>query len=182
MLKIPEKIHLANLPTRIEKLDKLTRVLEGPEIFIKRDDHTGTELSGNKVRKLEYSVKEALDRGCDYLITCGGVQSNHCRATAAAAVKLGMKCCLVLRGEAESEAEGNLLMDRLLGAEIRFITAEEYSEQRSEIMEGIKQEMGIKGFKPYIIPEGASNGIGSFGYYTAMEEIIEQEKELGISS
>lgn len=181
MLKIPNRIHLANLPTRIEKLDKFTKVLEGPEIFIKRDDQTGTELSGNKVRKLEYSVKEALDRGCDYLITCGGVQSNHCRATAAAAAKLGMKCCLVLRGEADSEAEGNLLIDRLLGAEIRFITAEEYSEQRSEIMEGIKQEMEIKGFKPYIIPEGASNGIGSFGYYTAMEEIIEQEKELGIS-
>jgi D-cysteine desulfhydrase len=118
--------------------------------------------------------------GCNCLITCGGIQSNHCRATAAAAVKLGMKCCLVLRGEAGSEAEGNLLLNRLLGAEIRFITAEEYSNQRSEIMESIKQEMYDKGFKAYIIPEGASNGIGSFGYYAAMEEIIAQEKELGI--
>ncbi|HPM00216.1 MAG TPA: pyridoxal-phosphate dependent enzyme, partial [Bacillota bacterium] len=126
MLKIPERIHLANLPTRIEKLNKLTRALEGPEIYIKRDDQTGTEFSGNKVRKLEYSVKEALDMGCNYLITCGGVQSNHCRATAAAAAKLGMKSCLVLRGDAGSEAEGNLLIDRLLGADIRFITAEEY--------------------------------------------------------
>ncbi len=180
MLKIPERIHLANLPTRIEKLDKLTSVLGGPEIYIKRDDQTGTELSGNKVRKLEYSVKEALDMGCNYLITCGGVQSNHCRATAAAAAKLGMKSCLVLRGDAGSEAEGNLLIDRLLGADIRFITAEEYSDQRTEIMETIKRETDDKGFKAYIIPEGASNGIGSFGYYTAMEEIIEQEKELGI--
>ena len=180
MLKIPERIHLANLPTRIEKLDKLTSVLGGPEIYIKRDDQTGTELSGNKVRKLEYSVKEALDMGCNYLITCGGVQSNHCRATAAAAAKLGMKCCLVLRGDAGSEAEGNLLIDRLLGADVRFITAEEYSDQRAEIMEAIKRETDDKGFKAYIIPEGASNGIGSFGYYTAMEEIIEQEKELGI--
>ena len=180
MFKIPERIHLANLPTRIEKLDKLTTALGGPEIYIKRDDQTGTELSGNKVRKLEYSVKEALDMGCNYLITCGGVQSNHCRATAAAAAKLGMKCCLVLRGDAGSEAEGNLLIDRLLGADVRFITAEEYSDQRAEIMEAIKRETDDKGFKAYIIPEGASNGIGSFGYYTAMEEIIRQEKELGI--
>ena len=180
MLKIPERIHLANLPTRIEKLNKLTKALEGPEIYIKRDDQTGTELSGNKVRKLEYSVKEALDMGCNYLITCGGVQSNHCRATAAAAAKLGMKCCLVLRGDAGSEAEGNLLIDRLLGADVRFITAEEYSDQRAEIMEAIKRETDDKGFKAYIIPEGASNGIGSFGYYTAMEEIIRQAKELGI--
>ena len=181
MFKIPEKIALANLPTRIEKLERLSIELGGPAIYIKRDDQTGTELSGNKVRKLEYSIKEALDMGCDYLITCGGVQSNHCRATAAAAVKLGLKCCLVLRGENDAPAAGNLLLDRLLGAEVRFITAEEYSDQRAEIMEGIKQEMEQKGFRPYILPEGASNGIGGFGYYTAMEEIIEQEKALGIS-
>ncbi len=181
MIKIPERIHLANLPTRIEKLERLSKALGGPEIHMKRDDQTGMELSGNKVRKLEYSVKEAIDNGCDYLITCGGLQSNHCRATAAAAVKLGMKCCLVLRGKDSSLPVGNLLLDRLLGAEIRFVTAEEYSNQRSEIMEGIQQEMGQKGFKPYIIPEGASNGIGGFGYYTAMEEIIQQEKELNMS-
>lgn len=181
MIKIPERIHLANLPTRIEKLDRLSKSLGGPEIYIKRDDQTGMELSGNKVRKLEYSVKEALDNGCDYLITCGGIQSNHCRATAAAAVKLGMKCCLVLRGEEDSETVGNLLLDRLLGAEIRFVTAEQYSNQRAEIMENIKHEMEQKGFKGYIIPEGASNGIGGFGYYTAMEEILEQETQLNIS-
>lgn len=178
MIKFPERIQLANLPTRIEKLDRLSKALGGPEIYIKRDDQTGTELSGNKVRKLEYSVKEALDKGCDYLITCGGLQSNHCRATVSAAVKLGMKCCLVLRGEKDSEPVGNLLLDRILGAEIRFITAEEYSNQRAEIMEVLKNEMEKKGFKPYIIPEGASNGIGSFGYYTALEEIIGQEKEM----
>lgn len=181
MIKIPERISLANLPTPIEKLNRLSNVLGGPEIFIKRDDQTGTELSGNKVRKLEYSLKEALDEGCDYLITCGGIQSNHCRATAAAAVKLGMKSCLVLRGEDTDQPEGNLLIDRLLGADIVFITAEEYINKRAEIMEGIKKELSKKGFKPYIIPEGASNGIGGFGYYTAMEEIIEQERNLGIS-
>lgn len=181
MIKLPERIRLANLPTKIEKLDRLSKKLEGPEIYIKRDDQTGTELSGNKVRKLEYSLKEAMDRGCDYLITCGGLQSNHCRATAAAAVKLGMKCCLVLRGSKDAEPLGNLLLDKLLGAEVRYISAEEYSSQRAEIMEGIKNVMKQKGFNPYIIPEGASNGIGGFGYYTAMEEIIEQEKEMNIS-
>jgi len=180
MMKIPERIRLANLPTRIEKLEKLSKAAGRPDIYIKRDDQTGTELSGNKVRKLEYSIKEALDKGCDYLITCGGIQSNHCRATAAAAVKLGMKSCLVLRGTEASEPEGNLLLDRLLGAEIRFITAEEYGSRRGEIMEAIKNEMEQKGFRPYIIPEGASNGIGSFGYYTAMEEILAQEKEMNI--
>lgn len=178
MVKLPERLHLANLPTGIEKLGRLSKALGGPEIYIKRDDQTGTEISGNKVRKLEYSLKEAMDNGCDYLITCGGIQSNHCRATAAAAVKLGMKCCLVLRGTDTAPPEGNLLIDRLLGADIRFITAEEYSNKRTKIMESIKQDMEQKGFKPYIIPEGASNGIGSFGYYTAMEEIIQQEKEL----
>ena len=180
MIKVPERIQLANLPTKIEKLQRLSQQLGGPEIYIKRDDQTGTELSGNKVRKLEYSVKEALESSCDCLITCGGIQSNHCRATAAAAVKLGMKCFLVLRGSMDTQPEGNLLIDRLLGADIRFITAEEYSDQREYIMEDIKDELEQKGFKPYIIPEGASNGIGSFGYYTAMEEIISQEKEYGI--
>lgn len=181
MIKIPGRIQLANLPTKIEKLERLSQKLAGPGIYIKRDDQTGAEISGNKIRKLEYSAKEAMDNGCDYLITCGGIQSNHCRATAAVAVKLGMKCCLVLRGSETAQPEGNLLIDRLLGADIRFITAEEYSDQRAEIMEGIRQDMEQKGFKPYIIPEGASNGIGSFGYYTAMEEIIEQEKELNMS-
>jgi len=180
MIKIPERLHLANLPTRIEKLEKLSNSIGGPDIYIKRDDQTGTELSGNKVRKLEYSVKEALDKGCDYLITCGGIQSNHCRATAAAAAKLGIRSCLVLRGEKDTKPEGNLLIDKLLGAEIRFITAEDYSNRRAEIMEAIKAEMEQQGYKPYIIPEGASNGIGSFGYYTAMEEILAQEKEMGM--
>lgn len=180
MIKIPERIQLANLPTKIEKLERLSQELGGPEIYVKRDDQTGSEISGNKVRKLEYSVKEARKSGCDYLITCGGLQSNHCRATVAVAVKLGMKCFLVLRGSENAQPEGNLLIDRLLGADIQFITADEYSNQRTEIMEAIKNELSHKGFKPYIIPEGASNGIGSFGYYTAMEEIISQEKESGI--
>lgn len=180
MIRIPEKIDIANLPTKIEKLEKLSQKLGGPNIYIKRDDHTGSEISGNKIRKLEFSVKEAMDQGCDTLITCGGIQSNHCRATAAVAAKLSLKSCLVLKGSSDAECDGNLFLDKLLGAEIRFVTPDEYKDRRMEIMEKIKIEMDKKGFKPYIIPEGASNGIGSFGYYKAMEEIMAQEKELGV--
>ena len=180
MTKIPDRIKLANLPTKIEKLDRLSKLLSGPNIYIKRDDYTGTEISGNKIRKLEFSIKEAVDMGCDYLITCGGIQSNHARATVAAAVKMGMKAGLVLRGKEETEIDGNLFINKLLGADIRFITPEDYKNRRMEIMEDFKKEMELKGFKPYIIPEGASNGIGSFGYFNAMEEILVQEKEMDI--
>ncbi|MGH4124611.1 MAG: D-cysteine desulfhydrase family protein [Clostridium sp.] len=180
MIKIPEKIMFANLPTRIEKLERLSQKLGGPNIYIKRDDQTGTEVSGNKIRKLEFSVKEALSQGCDVLITCGGIQSNHCRATAAVASRLGMKSVLVLRGDPKTESDGNLFIDKLLGADIQFITPEQYKNSKAEIMEQIKAKLEKQGFKPYIIPEGASNGIGGFGYYNAMEEIICQEKEMGV--
>ncbi|WP_411682098.1 D-cysteine desulfhydrase family protein [Clostridium thailandense] len=180
MIKIPERISIANLPTKIEKMGKLSKKLGGPDIYIKRDDQTGIEVSGNKIRKLEFTVKEAVDKDCNLLITCGGIQSNHCRATAAIAAKLGLNSCLVLKGNSGTELDGNLFLDKLLGAEIRFITPEDYKDKRMKIMEQIKIELEHKGFKPYIIPEGASNGIGGFGYYKAMEEIIEQEKEMNV--
>lgn len=178
-MKLPESIQIANLPTKIEKLEKLSEAL-GKNIYIKRDDQTGMEISGNKVRKLEFAVKEALNNGCDYLITCGGIQSNHARATAAVATKLGMGSYLVLRGKEENEVEGNLFLDKILGAKIKYVTKNEYSMKRMEIMEEIKNELAREGHKAYILPEGASNGIGSFGYIKAMEEIIQQEKELNI--
>ncbi|WP_027623144.1 D-cysteine desulfhydrase family protein [Clostridium lundense] len=180
MIKLPESIDLANLPTKIEKLDRLSKYLNGPEIYIKRDDQTGSEFSGNKVRKLEFAVQEALNEGCDYLITCGGIQSNHARATAAVAAKLGIGSYLVLRTNKEEMIDGNYFLDGVLGAKIRFITAEEYRERRMEIMKEVKEELDKKGHKAYIIPEGSSNGIGAFGYFKAMEEIFEQEKEMGI--
>ncbi|MFA4850976.1 MAG: D-cysteine desulfhydrase family protein [Bacteroidales bacterium] len=180
MIRIPERIYLANLPTKIEKLDRLSKKLGGPDIFIKRDDQTGTEFSGNKVRKLEFSIKEAIDKECNCIITCGGVQSNHCRATAAVAVKFGMKCCLVLRGNKNTEPDGNLFLDKLFGTEVLFVSDDEYYSHRMEIMERIKKENEKRGYTSYIIPVGASDGIGSFGYYLAMQEIIEQEKELHV--
>ena len=181
MTMIPERIHLANLPTRIEKLERYSKQLGGPEVYIKRDDQTGSEIAGNKIRKLEFSLQEALNRGCDSVITCGGIQSNHCRATAAAAARLGLKCDVVLRGDENTERDGNLLLDDLLGATIHFITAEQYRNERQGIMEDIKKQLMVEGYHPYIIPEGASNGIGAFGYYAAMEEILAQEKQLGLS-
>lgn len=179
-IQVPGRIKFANMPTKIEKLERFSKMLGGPNIYIKRDDQTGLEVSGNKIRKLEFSVKEAIDKGANVLITCGGIQSNHCRATAAVAARLGIKSVLVLRGNSGVEVDGNLFIDKLLGADIRFITAEEYKNSRTEIMEQVKEEYEKEGYISYIIPEGASNGIGTFGYYNAMKEVIEQEEELGV--
>jgi D-cysteine desulfhydrase len=179
-IKIPERISLANLPTRIQKLDRLSKEMNGINLYVKRDDETGSEMSGNKVRKLEFAVKEALDMGCDTLITCGGIQSNHARATAAAAARIGMNSCLVLRSDEKPEVDGNYFLDKVIGADVRIISSEDYSTRRMEIMESIKNEYDLKGYKAYIIPEGASNGIGNFGYFKCMEEITVQETEIGI--
>ena len=174
-----KKLSLANFPTKIEKLEKISNE-SGVNIYIKRDDQTGSEISGNKIRKLEYSIYEALENGCDTLITCGGIQSNHARATAAAGIKLGMRAILVLRSDETPEMEGNYFLDKVIGADVRIISSDDYRERRMEIMQKIKAESDAEGHRAYIIPEGASNGIGSLGYYSAMKEIKEQEKELGI--
>lgn len=174
-----KKLNLGNFPTKIEKLEKISKE-SGVNIYIKRDDQTGSEISGNKIRKLEYSIYEAIENGCDTLITCGGIQSNHARATAAAGIKLGMRAILVLRSDEIPELEGNYFLDKVIGADVRIISSDDYRERRAEIMEDIKAESDAEGHKAYIIPEGASNGIGSLGYYSFMKEIKEQEKELGI--
>jgi len=174
-----KKVGFANLPTKIERLNRLSDQL-GKNIYIKRDDQTGMEVSGNKIRKLEYCVADALSKNCDYLITCGSIQSNHCRATAAVAAKLGLGSYLVLKGDKDTPVEGNLFFDRMLGAEIKFVTSEEYKYNRADIMKNIKEDLEKKGHKAYIIPEGASNGIGSLGYIDAMEEILKQEEDMGV--
>lgn len=176
----PKSVSLANLPTMIYKLEKLSQTL-GQNIYIKRDDQTGTEVSGNKVRKLEFAVQEALEMGCNHLITCGGIQSNHARATAATAAKLGLGCHLVLRGNDADRLEGNYFLDKVLGAKIKLITPDQYANSRMEIMEDLKEELANEGIKAYILPEGASNGIGTFGYFKAMEEIILQQTQMGIN-
>ena len=175
-----EKLALANLPTKIEKLERLSKEF-GANIYIKRDDHTGSEISGNKVRKLEYVAKDAMDKGCNLLITCGGIQSNHCRATVAVATKLGMKSAVLLRISEQPPVKGNYFLDKLMGADVKFCTREEYSKQRGEIMEKMADEYRSQGYNPYVIPEGASNDIGTLGYYNCMNEIVEQEKQMGVT-
>lgn len=181
MKSFPNRLKLANLPTRIEKLHRFSQQL-GIDVYVKRDDMTGTEWSGNKIRKLEFSVHEALDLGADTLITCGGLQSNHCRATAAVAARLDLHSCLLLRTEDNAPPlDGNYLLDRLLGAKIRFISQEDYRTRRGEVLQELAEEAARAGHKAYIIPEGASNGIGTFGYLSCMQEIAEQEREMGIT-
>ncbi len=177
---IPEKIKLANIPTPIFPLSYMKDKLKGVEVFIKRDDFTGIEVSGNKIRKLEFSLKEALNQGATALITCGGVQSNHCRATCSIAAAFGLKCHLLLRGN-DSLIDGNFFLDKLFGAKFKFIDEYDYANHRTQIMESMKKEYDLNGEKAYVIPEGASNGIGMFGYYNAFLEILEQEKSLGIN-
>lgn len=174
-----KKLILANLPTRIQRLSRWSDEC-GRNIYVKRDDQTGSEWSGNKIRKLEFAVQEALLKGCDLLITCGGIQSNHCRATVSVAARLGLKSAVLLRISEEPPVEGNYFLDRLMGADVRFCTRDEYREHRGEIMQEMADAYAARGFRPYIIPEGASFGVGTLGYYFAMKEIVAQEKEMGI--
>jgi len=174
----PKRVRLARLPTPIHRLDRMTELLGGPEIFIKRDDLTGIGLSGNKVRKLEYLLAEAREQGADTLITCGGIQSNHARATAVAAVQSGMSAVLVLRGQSAEPYDGNVLLDRLVDAEIRLVTPEKYGQRIGQIMEQTAEGLRGAGRQPYIIPEGGSNSLGVWGYIRAAEEIGEQLKEM----
>ncbi|MDR2586342.1 MAG: D-cysteine desulfhydrase family protein [Prevotellaceae bacterium] len=175
----PTKLSLANLPTKIELMPVISKQLD-VSVFLKRDDQTGSEYCGNKIRKIEYAVAEALRQGCDTLITCGGIQSNHCRATAAVAAKLGLRSILLLRIEEKPVVSGNYLLDLLFGAEVRFCSKDEYRYSRNKMMADICDEIKVFGKKGYVIPEGASNGIGCFGYYNCMEEIIDQERAMGI--
>ena len=174
-----KRLELANLPTPIAKLNLLSEELN-KNIYIKRDDMTGIELSGNKVRKLEYAISEALSEGAKVLITCGGIQSNHARATVAAARMLGLKAHLVLRSNPNPKVEGNYLLDTLYGAEVTLLPPAEFDQSYLATMNQLKEDYEQKGMPAYILPLGASNGIGNFGYCNAFAEILSQEKALGI--
>jgi L-cysteate sulfo-lyase len=167
------RIRLADLPTPLEELPRLTKTLGGPRLYIKRDDQTGLAGGGNKARKLEFSVAEALRQGADTLITVGGVQSNHCRQTAAAAARCGLRCVVVLRGHAPKASNGNLLLDYLLGAQVVFSG----DRTREAVAEDVAKEQRGAGHRPHLIPVGASNEIGAVGFVAAMEELDSQLKE-----
>jgi D-cysteine desulfhydrase len=145
----------------------------GTKIWVKRDDQTGSELSGNKVRKLEYLMAEAVAQGATHVLTCGGEQSNHARATALAAAQLGLASTLVLRCDDPAHppaATANILLDRLAGAELRWITRPAWRD-RNRLLAEEADRLRSTGARPYVIPEGGSNALGSWGYIRAMIEL-----------
>jgi D-cysteine desulfhydrase len=168
--KFPERVPIAYLPTPIDRLERLGRHLGGPNLLIKRDDQTGLATGGNKTRKLEFLVADALAQGCDHLVTTGAPQSNHCRQTAAAAAHFGLGCSLVLRGSAPAETTGNLLLNKLLGAHIYWTE----SEDCTQTINGVMGELRAMGRRPYLIPLGGSNVFGATGYVMAMGEVMQQ--------
>ena len=181
MLHYPARIELGHLPTPLEEMPRLTEALGGPRLFIKRDDETGLATGGNKTRKLEFLLADALQGGADTIITAGAAQSNHCRQTAAAAVKCGLKCILTLTGSDPGSWNGNLLLDDLLGAEVRFVGDVTWTGLL-DVMADVADEVRAGGGRPTIIPVGGSNPVGATGYVAAMEELVEQltERDLNI--
>ena len=175
-IKYPDRVELAQTPTPIEYLRRLSEHYGGPEIYMKRDDLTGVGLTGNKVRKLEFFIADALKQGADVLITCGGVQSNHARTTAIAAAKKGLKSHLVLKTSGPSSLDGNLFLDRMVDAEIQFISEAEY-ENIDAVMQEAARRYQEQGLRAYIIPEGGSTALGALGYVRAMQEIAGQVAE-----
>jgi len=170
------RVRLSSLPTPFEEVPRFSEALGGPRIFVKRDDATSLALGGNKARKLEFLLGEALEEGCDTIITAGGPQSNHARMTAAAAVKFGMEPILVLDGEDPGYRQGNLLLDYILGARLIFTGGRETADVISETVESLKCD----GKKPYVIPVGGSNCIGTLGYIGCAAELAEDFKKAGV--
>ena len=164
------RISLAQLPTPVHPLPRLSAHLGGPQLWTKRDDLTGLALGGNKVRKLEFLLGEAIVRQADTLITTGAPQSNHARQTAAAAARAGLRCTLALRGEPPAEATGNILLDYLLGADIVWAGA----RHTPEVMDEVAAELRARGQRPFVIPLGGSTATGALGYVAAMHEFVEQ--------
>lgn len=168
-IKAP-RVPLAFLPTPLEEMGRLTKVLGGPRLFVKRDDQTGLATGGNKARKLEFLVADAQEKGADMLITTGAPQSNHARQTAAAAARYGLNCHLVLTGHAPDRWNGNLLLDSILGATFSWAGELDPSQALAQAGEARRAE----GWKPYLIPLGGSNAVGATGYAQAMLELSEQ--------
>lgn len=165
------RLHFAHLPTPIEELPRLSEVFGGPRLLVKRDDQTGLAFGGNKTRKLEFLVAEALEQGARTLISGGALQSNHCRQTAAAAARFGLDCILVLNGEMPDHPSANLLLDQLFGAEIVTIADRAL---RDQTLQNTFDKAVADGRKPYLVPYGGSSPTGALGYAFAVEEFMKQ--------
>ena len=171
-VEYPARIALAQLPTPLQPLERLSREISGDQrIWVKRDDLTGSVLSGNKVRKLEFVTAAARAQGCNTLISCGGVQSNHCRATALAGAQLGFRVHLILRGECPPDIDGNLLLNHLAGARISHYSPRQYSAQLDQLFAHWQAYYSDRGDRALCLPTGASDGIGIWGYIAAAEEM-----------
>lgn len=173
------RVRLANLPTPLDEAPRLTEHLRGPRIWIKRDDLTGLAMGGNKARKLEFLLGEARRQGCDVIITVGAVQSNHARMTAAAARRLGFDAVLVLNGDPPAQAQGNLLLDRIFGAEVRIVqTDDDYVLMG--VVDDLARQLRREGRRPYVIPRGGSTAVGAAGYLAASLEVLSQANAMGM--
>lgn len=170
------RVDLAVLPTPFEEVPRFSKALGGPRVFVKRDDLTGLALGGNKARKLEYLMGEAVSRGALSVVTCGGPQSNHARMTAAAARKFGLHPVLVLDGDDPGQRQGNLLLDEILGAELVFSGSTSAEEKMVQVF----QDLEGRGMRPYLIPLGGSSALGTVGYIECVREIIESSHFLGV--
>ena len=169
------RLHLAHLPTPLWRHDALDELCK-THVWVKRDDMTAGAAAGNKIRKLEWLAADALQRSATVLLTCGGLQSNHARATTLIGAQLGLRVMLFLRTEHPEDTHenvGNLMLDRLAGAEVYFITPAQYRD-RAEVMSAAAKELSLRGDIPYVIPEGGSNGRGALGYVDAMREVRAQ--------
>ena len=167
---MPPREKFAHLPTPIDTLPRLSRSLGGPELFIKRDDQTGLAFGGNKTRKLEYLLGDALSKNADLVLSTGAAQSNHCRQTAAAAARVGLDCTLVLVGPKPDRPSANYFLDTLLGAKIVWTD----KSQRDQTLEETFLAEKEAGANPYLIPYGGSNALGAYAYYQAYQELVEQ--------
>ena len=165
------RLNFAHLPTPIESLERLSKELGGPQIFVKRDDQTGLAFGGNKTRKLEFLVAEAQEQGAKMLISAGAIQSNHCRQTAAAAARFGFECTLVLTGDMPRQPSANILLDQLFGAKIVNVTDR---KDRDRILQETFDNASADGKKPYLVPYGGSSPTGALGYAFAVEEFMKQ--------
>lgn len=174
---LKSRFPLAFLPTPVHELKNLSKALGGPKILIKRDDQTGLAFGGNKARKLEFVVADAIQKGADTLVTTGAIQSNHCRQTAAAACMAGMRCELVLAGKEPEIPQGNLFLDHLFKARLSWQTASATEKELEQLAESLRRE----NHKPYVIPIGASNALGTLGYAYAMQELKEQMQALQLN-
>ena len=175
ILSLP-RLPLGVYPTPFYKLENISAKY-GKNIWIKRDDLCGVALGGNKVRKLEYLLAEAQAQGCDTVFTTGGAQSNHAMLTAACAARLGMKCILKKRGV--TDRKGNLILDEIYGADVRFMDTDSYDDIYAE-MRVVAEELAKEGHKSYFIPCGGSNALGALGYMNCVREFTEQAKAAGI--